>query len=674
MGKKTISADDPGGRKQWNFPPKTKATTTTKKNTNSMTNITPLSSFIRVKVTDILYEMQTRRNVFHHFSSQKTRFVNHRCEETSFEDIEREAMNNQWQWLNDKWLNAGNDSWQYATKWYTQSDQWSYAEGLFDLVKRRKWWRERVKLMTMDELNDLKSKSVNMRTHEFIVEKIKDDTPIHGELDTLSQQLQQKYIEITANTHKPNILLLGGSGAGKSSLVNAVFGKPLAEIGEGKPITQKYTKFAGAESPVVIYDSKGIEHGYIETGFLEDTRKFFKRLRSEPELEKHIHVVWYVIDLTQARFQPFEATFCRDYLRDIPIIFVLNKADAVTEEVKNIMIRVIKEHNLPNVIGIYPTIANCKNFDSKTCPKCGSSKIRKKLKSGTCTIMCKECQYNVTLEKTSGIDHLSRATLSVMPDLVKEVYILSQKSNLLGQEAEAKKIIEIFAADASMIHYDRLEERLRQMTKKLVELYQMKTVSSIMEQAVLDRYNKFFHEQRFSKKAAIVLSDLFNSKKNNLGQSFIVAAGLEVANLVLSFKNAAIQYSIRSFKSKVLQEGNSTIGDTNEQQEEPSTPVSALDNEKEWFIEKLVSNMELELDSVLVSQISEEIRKFNSMRKYLNAIAIDGSRQYKTPDWEEIKRKKMKQEEEDRKAMTIPLYTYQKVPEQQAAPPPSANT
>jgi hypothetical protein len=120
-----------------------------------MTNITPSSSLIRVKVTDILYEMQTRRNVFHHFSSQKTKFVNHRCEETSFEDIEREAMNNQWQWLNEKWLNAGNDSWQYATKWYTQSDQWSYAEGLFDLVKRRKWWRERVKLMAMDELNGM---------------------------------------------------------------------------------------------------------------------------------------------------------------------------------------------------------------------------------------------------------------------------------------------------------------------------------------------------------------------------------------------------------------------------------------------------------------------------------------------------------------------------------------
>jgi predicted GTPase len=523
----------------------------------------------------------------------------------------------------------------------------------------------------------------------FTVELVADNAEIQSEVDILKKTLHDNFLEISSKTHKPNILLLGGSGAGKSSLVNAVFGKPLAEIGEGKPITQQYTKFSGSDSPVVIYDSKGIEHGYVETGFIADTKKFFKKLRGEPELEKHVHVVWYVIDLTQARFQPFEAQFCREQLRDIPIIFVLNKADAVSDEVRDIMIKVIADHNLSNCIGIYATVANCKNFDSKSCPSCNSPKIRKRIKAGTCTIMCKECKYNTTMDKTAGIESLSRATLSVMPDLVKEVYIVSQRSHVLGQEAEAKKIIISYASDASLTKSERLSEQLVQMTKKLVQLYQMPTVSDVMERAVKERYEIFYSEQKITRKAYYFFNDLF-SKKYTMAQAFVVAAGLEVCSSVINFKNAAIQQAIRSFEDHVKneeeeeaaddaqpespQQENGTVTTTPTQQEIKGKGVAAMEkslkssyeeHDIEWFLHKLVANMHLELDSAMVTIISEEVRKFQSVARYLNHIAIDGKRVYTTPDWEEIIRSRREQDEQDRKDMQIPLYTYQKAGEQQ---------
>ena len=43
---------------------------------------------------------------------------------------------------------------------------------------------------------------------------------------------------------RPNVLLAGASGSGKSSIVNSIFGRELATAGAGKPITQHYTKYA----------------------------------------------------------------------------------------------------------------------------------------------------------------------------------------------------------------------------------------------------------------------------------------------------------------------------------------------------------------------------------------------------------------------------------------------
>ena len=152
------------------------------------------------------------------------------------------------------------------------------------------------------------------------------------DVSLIAQQFRQSYIDLANNTRKPNVLIVGTTGAGKSSLINSVFGKRLAQEGAGVPITAQFQRYAPEDGNVVIYDSRGLEHGNTQL-FIDDTRKFFQSLSPEDS----IHVVWYVINGAGSRIQPFEEEICRTLFADTPIIFLINKADISTDEDRRIL-------------------------------------------------------------------------------------------------------------------------------------------------------------------------------------------------------------------------------------------------------------------------------------------------------------------------------------------------
>ena len=96
---------------------------------------------------------------------------------------------------------------------------------------------------------------------------------------------------------KPNILICGYTGVGKTSIIQALLGKDLVPdnmIGyEAHPMTQDYDRY---ENELVgIWDSKGLEPDKGENEFIERTKKYIREVQENSNVDNHIHIFWYVI-------------------------------------------------------------------------------------------------------------------------------------------------------------------------------------------------------------------------------------------------------------------------------------------------------------------------------------------------------------------------------------------
>ena len=66
-------------------------------------------------------------------------------------------------------------------------------------------------------------------------------------LERKIQEEWEKYQKENQNSTYPNILLLGISGAGKSSLINTVFGRKIANVSDVRPETANFEVYKGQD-------------------------------------------------------------------------------------------------------------------------------------------------------------------------------------------------------------------------------------------------------------------------------------------------------------------------------------------------------------------------------------------------------------------------------------------
>ncbi len=139
---------------------------------------------------------------------------------------------------------------------------------------------------------------------------------------------------------KMNVLLMGATGVGKSSLINALFGKEIAKAGVGKPITQHLEKYIDEKKGLILWDTKSIE--------AEDYQNTMESLKKEMEdsfktlnEKEAIDVAYLCVKETSGRVEERELlSFAKEW--NIPTIFVFTNTqaeagDAFVKETKEII-------------------------------------------------------------------------------------------------------------------------------------------------------------------------------------------------------------------------------------------------------------------------------------------------------------------------------------------------
>jgi predicted GTPase len=152
-------------------------------------------------------------------------------------------------------------------------------------------------------------------------------------VDTVLGEALRETDELIEESRPPRMYVFGRSGAGKSSLINALSNRQPANVGAVKPETVEsesyHIEFPDRHSSWDIVDSRGLFESATPDGDLpEDTKKFMK----EDLKEYKPDILLHVITPDQARAGEDDFNAVKDMREELdqpfpPILYVVNKVD-----------------------------------------------------------------------------------------------------------------------------------------------------------------------------------------------------------------------------------------------------------------------------------------------------------------------------------------------------------
>lgn len=216
----------------------------------------------------------------------------------------------------------------------------------------------------------------------------------------LAEEIMKKIQEVSDKMIPVNIMIIGKTGIGKSTLINSVFRDRLVDTGIGEPVTQHLRKISKKGIPLTIYDTKGLELTEKSQNSIKEEiiNEISNKAKNNNEKD-FIHIIWFCINSESHRIEEIEKDWIKEFSikTKVPVIIVLTKSYSF-EESKEFKSK-IENLNLP-VKSVKIVLADEKKISSSI------------------------------VIPPYGLNDLVSSTIEILPELVQNSFINAQKINI----------------------------------------------------------------------------------------------------------------------------------------------------------------------------------------------------------------------------------------------------
>lgn len=149
-----------------------------------------------------------------------------------------------------------------------------------------------------------------------------------------------------------NVVIIGNTGEGKSTLINTVLNLNISMTGVGEPVTQEIFSYKVPRSQLRLFDTKGFEVE-LSQETVDTVAQFIRECSTATDSDKQVHCVWLCVSAQSSRWQKVQQKFvslCSDL--NIPCVVTVTQSYGDYEQYVEFI-----EANVPDNVPVIPVLA-----------------------------------------------------------------------------------------------------------------------------------------------------------------------------------------------------------------------------------------------------------------------------------------------------------------------------